>query len=101
MIYSVINVCVAPERHWEGIQQLKILARWLTEKYEAETTLLDSRSGDEDQKQLVTRYQNKEQMREIDRKLLQDAEFDAWLTTAKDLMSWDCIPGMVFQVMDW
>jgi hypothetical protein len=101
MIYAVINVCVQHEHSWEGVQHLKELARWLTEKYGAETTLLGSRSGGEDQKQLVTRYQSPAQMREIDRYLLQDGEFAAWLRMNESLVRWDCAPGRIYQVMDY
>jgi hypothetical protein len=100
MFYGVINICIAPERRWEGIGLLKALARWLTEKYGAETTLLDNRSGAEDQKQLVTRYQSQAQMIEIDRQLTQDAEFDAWLREAQFAIHWDCTPGDVYRVME-
>jgi hypothetical protein len=101
MIYAVINVCVRPERSWEGIQHLKELARWLTEKYGAETTLLGSHSGGDDQKQLVTRYQSQAQMREIDRCLIQDGEFAAWLRVNESLILWDCAPGRTYPVMDY
>jgi hypothetical protein len=99
MFYAVINVCVETERRWEGVQHLKELAHWLTEKYGVETTVMSSRSGGEGQKQLVTRYQSPAQMHEIDRRLLQDSEFAAWLRANEPLLHWDCAPGMVYQVM--
>ncbi len=100
MIYAVINVCVQSEHSWEGVQRLKELARWLTDKYGAETTLLGSDSGGEAQKQLVTRYQSPAQMRDIDRRLLQDAEFSTWLQVNETLVRWDCAPGKIYQVSD-
>jgi hypothetical protein len=100
MIYAVINVCIEKEQRWEGIQRLKELALWLTEKYGAETTLLGSRTGGEDQKQLVMCYQSPAQMQEIDRRLLEDAEFAAWLRTSERLVRWDCAPGGVYPVQD-
>ena len=75
MVYTVMSVCINPGRSWEGIEQLRVLARWLTDKYGAETTLLGSSSGADDRKQLVTRFQSPAQMREIDRRLIQDSEF--------------------------
>lgn len=100
MIYTVMNVSIKPERSWEGIEQLRDLARWLTEKYGAETTLLGGSSGADDQKQLVTRFQSPAQMRDIDRRLVQDTEFAAWLRRSEALVRWDCAPGAVYQVMD-
>ena len=100
MFYGVINVCIAPERRWESIDKLKALARWLTEKYGAETTVLSSSSGGEDQKQLVTRYQSRAQMIEIDRQLTQDTEFDAWLSEAQLAIEWDCAPGDIYRVRE-
>jgi hypothetical protein len=100
MVYTVMNVCIKPGRSWEGIEQLRALARWLTDKYGAETTLLGSKSGAGDQKQLVTRFQSPAQMREIDRRLIQDSEFAAWLRRSEALVRWDCAPGAVYQVMD-
>jgi len=100
MIYAVINVCIAPERRWEGIEQLEQLARWLTDKYGVETTLLGSNLGAEDQKQLVTRYHSQEEMKEIDLQLIQDAEFDAWLRKAQMMIQWDCAPGDIYRVME-
>ena len=72
----------------------------MTEKYGAETTLLGSGSGSEARKQLVTRYQSPAQMREIDRRLLQDAEFSTWLQKNETLVRWDCAPGKVYRVSD-
>lgn len=100
MVYTVMNVCINPGRSWEGIEQLKALARWLTDKYGAETTLLGSGSAVNDRKQLVTRFQSPAQMREIDRRLVQDTEFAAWLRRSEALVRWDCAPGAVYQVMD-
>ena len=33
MVYTVMNVCINPGRSWEGIERLRALARWLTDKY--------------------------------------------------------------------
>jgi hypothetical protein len=100
MIYSVINVCIAPERRREGIQQLKALAHWLTQKYGAETTLLGSDADTQNRKQLVTRYQSQEQMKEIDLQLTRDAEFDAWLSKSERMIVWDCSPGDYYRVVE-
>lgn len=100
MVYGIINVCVSPERHREGVQQLKSLARWLTKKYGAETTLLSSRSDAENCKQLVTRYRSPAQMREIDRRLIQDTEFTDRFHRLEALVRWDCTPGQIYHVVD-
>ena len=100
MFYAVINVCITPERRFEGIQKLKLLARWLTQKYGSETTVLGSRSGLKDQTQLVTCYRSQAEMRELDRQLTQDAEFDAWLRETQIMIQWDCAPGDIYRVME-
>ena len=100
MIYGIINVCVSPERHREGVQQLESLARWLTDKYGAETTLFASRSDAENCKQLVTRYQYTARMREIDRRLIQDTEFTDRFHRLQALVRWDCAPGHISPVLD-
>ena len=100
MFYAVINIRTMPGKRFDGIEQLKTLARWLTEKYGAETTLLGSGDGLPNQSQLVTRYESQAQMIEIDRQLIQDAEFTAWLRNAQVMIQWDSAPGVTLQVVE-
>ena len=88
MVYGVITVRTKPGKRFSGIDQLKKLAKWLSDKYGTPTQVLGNGSGPIYQNHISTQYENLAQMEEIIERFPADAEFQEWFTESQDLIEW-------------
>lgn len=85
MVYNVITVGTKPGKRFAGIEQLKKLAKWISDKYGTPTQVIGNGTGPIYQNHIMTQYENLAQMEEVGNSVVADAEFQKWFNESEDL----------------
>ena len=100
MVYGVITVGTKPGKRFAGIDQLKKLAKWISEKYGTPTQVLGNGAGLIYQNHVVTQYESQAHMEEVTNDLVADPEFQNWFGESEDLLEWHGSTSQHFDVLE-
>ena len=100
IVYNVITIRTKPGKRFAGIDQLKKLAVWMSDKYGTPTQVLGNGTGLIYQNYIMTQYESVAQMEEISNTMPTDAEFQEWFGESEGLVEWQDSTTHYFTVFE-
>jgi len=100
MVYAVRTVGTKPGKRFAGIDQLKKLAVWMSDKYGTPTQVLGNGTGLIYQNHIMTQCESVAQMEEISNTMPTDAEFQEWFGESEGLVEWQDSTAHYFTVFE-
>ncbi len=100
MYYCAITIATKPGARWAGVDHLKKLAKWMTDKYGLPTQVLGNVAGPIYQNHIVSRYESMAQIEEIQAKIYADPEFTEWFQGSGDLLAWQEATNTIYEAFE-
>ncbi len=99
MVYSVITVGTKPGKRFAGIEQLKKLAKWMSDEYGTPTQVLGNGTGPIYQNHVVTQYESLAQMEKVSDSIVGHDRFQKWFSESEGLLDWEGSTTDYFDVL--
>ncbi len=100
MVYGAFMVRTKPGKRFSGIDQMKKLAKWMSEKYGTPTQVLGNGTGLIYQNYIMTQFETVAQMEEVTNSFPAEAEFQEWCGESQELIEWQDSTFQYFVVFE-
>ena len=100
MVYGVTTLRTKPGKRFAGIDQLKKLAKWITDRYGIPAQVLGNGTGAMYQNHLLTQFESVAQMDELNTSMVAQDEFSKWFEESEGLLDWEESTFQYYDVLE-